>query len=127
MSRNCDEFVTFKEELGEHKVYIGNKTYCDVLGEVNCNFISNGRSIMLLDVLYVPSIRRNLVSVPVLDEKGYKVRFKSGFVIIQKGNVLVKGVKIENMYLLEINNKVSISDYLNVSLDKNDDDALFWE
>jgi hypothetical protein len=117
----CREFfVDFKDKaVGEHKVYMGNNTYSDVLGEGKCKISVNGSVIVLYDVLYVPSIRRNLISVPVLDSKGYGIKFKSGKVYIRKGNVSVKGVKVDNMYLLKVDNKISISDYLNVSINSS--------
>ena len=71
---------------------------------------------MLNNVLYVPSVRRNLIFVPVLDEKGFKVKMKSGCVFISKDDIFVSGVKVGGMYLLKCDiNKDSISDYLNVS------------
>ena len=117
--RNKDMFVKLEDkQTGEHKVYMGNNTYCDVLGQGTCKFKVNGSVILLSDVLYVPTVRRNLVSLFVLDQKGYTVEFKSGTVVISKGNVSVKGVKDHNMYVLNVDiNKVPISEYLNVSTD----------
>lgn len=53
-------------------------------------------------------------------KKGYEIKFKSGIVIISKGETLMKAVRTDNMYLLRVdNNKVYIYDYLNVSIDKS--------
>ena len=77
--------MDFKEKaVGEHKVYMGNNTYSNVLGERKCKISVNGLVIVLHDVLYVPSIRRNLISVPILDNKGYGIKFKFGKVYIRK-------------------------------------------
>jgi hypothetical protein len=105
-----------EKQLGEHRVYMGNNTYSDVFGVGRCKF-SNGDSIIVLNnVLYVPSVRKNLISVLVLDEKGFEVKIKSDRVFISKGDISVSGVKVDGMYLLKCdNNKDSISDYLNVS------------
>ena len=93
-----------------------NNTYNDVLGEVKCKFSIGDSVIVLNNVLYMPSIRRNLISIPVLDEKGFEVKMKSGRVFISKGDIYVSGVKVDSMYLLKCdNNKDSIFDYLNVS------------
>ena len=63
-------FVDFKEKpASEHKVYMVNNTYSDILGEGKCKFSVNGSIIVVYNVLYVPSIRRNLISVPILDDK----------------------------------------------------------
>ena len=83
--------MDFKEKaVGDHKVYMGNNTYSDVLGEGKCKISIKDSVIVLHDVLYVPSIRRNLISVLILDNKGYKIEFKSGKVYIRKGNISVK-------------------------------------
>jgi len=69
-------FVEFKERaVKEHKVYMSNNTYNDVLGEGKCKISFNESVIALYDVLYVPYIHRNLICVTVLDK--YKIKFKS--------------------------------------------------
>jgi hypothetical protein len=115
--RNRELFVDLKEkQLDEHKVYMGNNTYSDVLGEGKCKFSIGDSVIVLNNVLYVPSVRRNLISVPVLDEKGFEVKMKYDRVFISKGDISVFGVKVDGMYLLKCDkNKDSISNYLNVS------------
>ena len=37
----------------------------------------------LADVLYVPGLRKNLVSVAVLEDRGYEVMFRKGKVILK--------------------------------------------
>jgi hypothetical protein len=108
--------VDFKEKaVGDHKVYMGNNTYSDVLGEGKCKISIKGLVIVLHDVLYVPSIRKNLISVPILDNKGHGIKFKYGKVYIRKGNISAKGTKINNMCFIKVDNKNSISHYLCVS------------
>jgi hypothetical protein len=95
-------------------VYMANNTYSYVLGEGKCKIFVNGLVIVLYDFLYVPSIRKNLISVSVLYNKVYMIKFKSRKVYMRKGNVSVNDVKVDNMYLLKVDNKISISDYLYV-------------
>jgi hypothetical protein len=117
IARNHELFVDLKEkQLGEHRVYMGNNTYSDVLGEGRCKFSIGDSVIVLNNVLYVPSVRRNLIYIPMLDEKGFEIKMKSSRVFISKGNISVSGMKVDGMYLLKChNNKDSIFDYLNVS------------
>ena len=69
ITRSCEFFVNFKEKsAGEHKVYTGNNTYNDVLGECKCKISVNKSIIVLYNVMYVPNIRRNLISIPILDD-----------------------------------------------------------
>ncbi|KAF3792772.1 Retrovirus-related Pol polyprotein from transposon TNT 1-94 [Nymphaea thermarum] len=55
--------------LKTHKVYMGNNSYCDVMGIGTYRLNVGGTSVVLNEVLYVPSMRRNLVSVPALTGK----------------------------------------------------------
>ena len=119
---NREFFVDLKEKaVREHKVYMGNNTYSDVLGKGKCKIFVKRSIIVLHNVLYIPNIRRNLISISILDGKGYGIKFKSGKVYISKRNVSVKGVKIENMYLLKVD-KVPISKYSYVS----EDSSFLW-
>jgi hypothetical protein len=106
ITRSREFFVDFKEKsVGEHKVYMGNNTYNDVLGEgksEKCKISINRSIIVLYNVLYVPNICRNLISVPILDDKGYSIKFKSRKVYISRGNISVKGTKEDNMYFLKV-------------------------
>uniref|UniRef100_A0A2N9F2S2 CCHC-type domain-containing protein n=1 Tax=Fagus sylvatica TaxID=28930 RepID=A0A2N9F2S2_FAGSY len=98
IARNRELFVDLKEkQLGEHRVYMGNNTYSDVLGEGRCKFFIGDSVIVLNNVLYVLSVRRNLISVPVLDEKGFEVKMKSGRVFMSKGDISVSGVKVNDL------------------------------
>jgi hypothetical protein len=120
ITRDREFFVDFKEKaVGEHKVYMGNNTYSDVLDEGKCKIFVKRSIVVLHNVLYVSNIRRNIIYVPVLDGKGYGIKFKFGKVYISKWNVSVKGIKIENMYLLKVDNKVPISQYSYVSKDSS--------
>uniref|UniRef100_A0A2N9FQW6 CCHC-type domain-containing protein n=1 Tax=Fagus sylvatica TaxID=28930 RepID=A0A2N9FQW6_FAGSY len=103
IARNCELFVDLKEkQLGEHRVYMGNNTYSNVLGERRCKFSIGDSVIVLNNVLYVPSIRRNLIFVLVLDEKGFEVKMKSGRVFISKDDISVSGVKVDDMTNLKV-------------------------
>jgi hypothetical protein len=105
IARSRELFVDLKEkQLGEHRVYMRNNTYNDVLGEDRCKSSIGDSVIVLNNVLYMPTVRRNLISVLVLDEKGFEVKMKSGRVFIKKGDISVFGVKVDGMYLLKCDN-----------------------
>ena len=74
----------------------------------------DGVSFILPDVLCAPSIRRNFISVDVLDEKGCEVRFAFNCVTIRKdGHVIIRAKKVDGLYLTMINNNnACISSYL---------------
>ena len=72
---------------------MGNNTYVNVLGEGDCKINNSKSTIVLKNVLFAPNIRRNLVSVSVLQKKGFETI--NGVVTIgKKGLYLCKGNKI---------------------------------
>jgi hypothetical protein len=100
ITKDQEFFVDFKEKaVGEHKVYMGNNTYNNVLGKGKCKISVKWSIIVLHNVLYVPNIRKNLIYVPVLDGKGYGIKFKSGNIYISKRNVSVKGVNRKYVFI----------------------------
>uniref|UniRef100_A0A2N9J933 Uncharacterized protein n=1 Tax=Fagus sylvatica TaxID=28930 RepID=A0A2N9J933_FAGSY len=108
IARNRELFVDLKEKkLGEHRVYMRNNTYNDVLGEGRCKSSIGDSVIVLNNVLYVPTVRRNLISVSVLDEKGFEVKMKSGHVFIKKGNISVSSVKVDGRRMASSTAKVT--------------------
>lgn len=57
--------------------YTWRITYCDVLGMADFKIVSRNHVFICLDILYTAVIRKNLVSVSVLDEKGEGIKFSS--------------------------------------------------
>jgi hypothetical protein len=57
---------------------------------------------MLTDVRHVPELRKNLISLGVLDSGGYKCTVQGGVLKVSKGILVVmKAKRIENLYQLE--------------------------
>ena len=48
--------------------------------------LSQGQVIRLQDVLYVPDLKKNLVSISTMEDKGFKVAFVDGKVLVWKKN-----------------------------------------
>ena len=56
----------------------------------------------LTDVRHVPELRKNLISMGVLDNTGYKFAVQSGVMKISKGILVVmKEKRVGNLYKLE--------------------------
>jgi hypothetical protein len=109
-------------------VTVANGTFVKVLGvgEIKLNFTS-GKSIILHDVQHVPGIGKNLISVSLLVQLGYKVVLESNKVVISKHDVFIgKGYVSDGLFKLNIIsqlvNEVSmISDnFPNCSASSND-------
>ena len=59
----------------------------------------------MIDVLYVPGLRKNLVSIAMLEDHGYDVIFRKGKVFLKHiatGRVKQIGIRVKNMYALEV-------------------------
>lgn len=97
VAKNKESFVELKEvKAGDHRIYMGNNSYCDVgIGTVKI-MLPGDKNLYLTDVLYSPTMRRNLISVPRLDEKDFEVRFRSGKVSVGKhGRIMMWGSKVD--------------------------------
>ncbi|KAL4183475.1 hypothetical protein AMTRI_Chr11g155330 [Amborella trichopoda] len=98
---------------------MGNDTYYDVLDVDTFKLcLPGGTNLLLTDTLYAPNMKRNLISVPRLDDKGYEIRFRSGRVTIRKhSRALVYGTKVDNLYRLNTNERSFFSGYSYASFD----------
>jgi len=70
---------------GEEQVYFGNSRTTHVLGKEKVLLnVTYGKTLALSDVLHVPSIRVNLISVALLSKVGVKVSFESDKIVMTK-------------------------------------------
>ena len=68
---------------------MGNNILENVLGIGSCKLIMRkGRTLYLHDVLYVPEVRQNLISVVVLAKLGFKIIFEQDCVKVLLDNVV---------------------------------------
>ena len=67
VTKDRESFVDFRRlPYGARWIYVGNNAKIEVKGIGTCRlFFRDGRTLLLHDVLYAPSIRRNLISVTV--------------------------------------------------------------
>ncbi|KAH0698970.1 hypothetical protein KY284_013185 [Solanum tuberosum] len=88
---NKTDFMSYTQvNEGEEVVYLGDSSTTQVLGKGKVLFkLTFEKTLALTEVLHVPSIRTNLVSVGLLGKVGVKVAFESGKVMIIKNNVFV--------------------------------------
>jgi len=74
---------------GEEHVYLGDSKTTPVIGKGKVLLkLTFGKTLALSDVLHVPSIRVNLISVALLGKVGVKVSFESDKIVMTKNNVL---------------------------------------
>nr|GEY09803.1 hypothetical protein [Tanacetum cinerariifolium] len=86
-------FKTFEQVEDGYVLYMGDDHFAPVHGKGSVMLeFSSGKSITLFNVLYVPKLRKNLFSGPMLNKCGYKQVYES-----------------DTFYVIELNNSVSIN------------------
>eukprot|EP00253_Pinus_taeda_P006383 PITA_06383 len=87
----------------------------------------HGVFITLKNVKYVPGLKKNLVSVTMLEEKGYNVVFSKGKVLLRHiamGQTKRIGIRVKNLYKLEVDDCVALS--MKVELVQSQDIGKLW-
>ena len=88
----------------EEFVYMddGSKVKVDFFGMIKLRLATES-FLLLHDVAYIPSLRRNLISVSILDRQGYSFHFGGGKVDIFSNSVLIgNAVLFDNLYSLSL-------------------------
>ena len=111
------EYTPVKE--GDEVIYLGDSHSTPVLGKGKILLkLTSGKTLSLSNVLHVPEIRYNLISVFVLGKAGVKVFFESDKIVMTKNGVFVgKGYCSGELFKLNVldvimNENVSSSAYL---------------
>ncbi|KAJ9561120.1 hypothetical protein OSB04_006280 [Centaurea solstitialis] len=99
-----NSFHTFKEVNDDQKLFMGNAATAEIkgIGEVVLRMTS-GKELKLKDVLFVPELRKNLVSGWLLNKVGFKLVFESDkFVLSKNGMYVGKGYAMNGMFKLNV-------------------------
>eukprot|EP00253_Pinus_taeda_P004316 PITA_04316 len=102
-------FTSYKEALHDMieketnlKIVLGDNTKYPVKGVGNVTLqLNQGNIIHLQDVLYVPDLKKNPVSISAMEDKGYKVTFSDGKVRVWKKNIkdaFTLGFRVDSLY-----------------------------
>eukprot|EP00253_Pinus_taeda_P027346 PITA_27346 len=87
----------------------------------------HGAPLTLTDVKYVPSLKKNIVFVAMLEDKGYDVVFSKGKVFLRHigiGQTKRIGIRVKNLYNLEVDNCASLSS--KVEMVQSQDVGKIW-
>ena len=115
------EWFTSYESGNHGTISLGDSYECDIvsIGDI-CMILPNGTQFKIEKVCHVPRLTRNLLSVGMLDDIGYKVSFINQSWKISKGNLnIASGSKIDSLYPLYVsckNDLLSVNELPNVSL-----------
>ena len=114
-------FSTFEPIETGKKVFMGNSATSDIKGQGRVVLkMTSGKELTLTNVLYVPEIRKNLVSGSLLNSHGFRLVFEyDKFVLSKSGMYVGKGYMSGGMWKLNVMtiiksdmNKASSSAYI---------------
>ena len=114
-------FTLFEAVSNVEKLFMGNSATSEIEGQRKVILkMTSGKELTLNDVLYVPEIRKNLVSGSLLNKHGFRMVFESDKVVLLKNGMYVgKGYVNDGLFKLnvmtvkpKINNETSSSAYL---------------
>ena len=93
MTHSSAELYNIKPTLGQ-RVTVGNGNYLDILCSGSLDFLNKtGRRVTLNDVLYVPGLHVNLVSIGKLQLRGLTTTFQGSSSVSQKKHAFIKNNK----------------------------------
>ncbi|KAK9688757.1 hypothetical protein RND81_09G009000 [Saponaria officinalis] len=111
-------FAEFEEVADGECVYMGNSSSAMITGKGKIfRKLTSGKTLALNNVLYVPSLRRNLVSGALLNKAGMKLVFGADKVVMSRnGEFVGKGYLSGGLFILNTdsisNNNISTSAYI---------------
>ncbi|KAE8725588.1 hypothetical protein F3Y22_tig00008386pilonHSYRG00069 [Hibiscus syriacus] len=99
MSPN-QEWFSDLVELNAGFIYMGNDNACKTVGIGSIRLKNqDGSTRVLTDVRYVPSLKKNLISLGALESKGSVVTMRDGVLKVTYGVlVMMKGIRKNNLY-----------------------------
>lgn len=106
-------------------VLLGNNKECNIQGRGNIKLrLTDGCEKTISDVRLVPELKRNLISVGMLDSNGFNVKIEGGTMKVNKGSLTVmKGLKRNGLYILEEKTIAGSVDVTTGRLDR----TLLWD
>ncbi|GFS43503.1 hypothetical protein Acr_00g0085520 [Actinidia rufa] len=103
LCRDREVFSTYAPCEG--RIWLANNTSSRVVDKGSVRFrMADGRSVTLIEVRHVPNLRKNLISIGMLDLKGYSFDASGRTLRVSKGNKeMLWGKKTRGLHRLEGN------------------------
>ncbi|XP_038895899.1 uncharacterized protein LOC120084070 [Benincasa hispida] len=120
MTSKKNWFVECKSENGD-SVYMENNQECEIVGVgLVLLKLSNNKEVLLKGVRHVPKLKRNIISLGMLDDIGYSIHAEKGCLeIVKQDRVILTRRKKEGLYIAR---KVNRSKYALVSKSEKDNE-----
>ncbi|GJT60246.1 pol polyprotein [Tanacetum coccineum] len=97
-------FVSYQKVNEPEPMFMGNRTASNIEGKGKIILkLTSEKDLVLSNVLHVPNITKNIISGPILSNKGFKLVFESDNFVVTKGGVYVgKGYLDEGLFKLSV-------------------------
>ena len=91
-----ESFEKLSEHNSPHKVKLGDDYQYPIKGSGESSYkVDSGKTMKMKDVLFVPGLKKNLLSISALDAKGMRVAFVDGQVLMwPRGNTIDDAIVI---------------------------------
>lgn len=110
MTPNRDWFESYEDRDGG-QVLLGNNKACKVTGIGSIRIRTHdGIERLLTEVRFIPELKRNLISLGLLDQNGYTYKCEDGILKICRGSMVVmKGIRENGLYVLQGSTVIGIA------------------
>jgi hypothetical protein len=106
MMGHKESFIDLEEKDLKMHIEMGDDERYNAIGIGTITFHrESGKPFQLKNVMHVPGLKKNLVSVAMLEDRGYDVVFSSGKSYLRHksmGQVKKIGIQVKNLYMLEV-------------------------
>ncbi|XP_073119815.1 uncharacterized protein [Henckelia pumila] len=86
-------FANLEESENGEMLFMGNSATSEIKGQGKVVLkMTSGKELTLNNVLYMPDIRKNLVSGSLLNKHGFRIVFESDKVVLSKSGMFVKAM-----------------------------------
>ena len=83
-------------------VCLADNQPCKIVGIDSISLKNHdGSTKVLTDVRYIPKLEKNLISLGTLESKGFTIIMHNGILKVVSGELVVKGIRRNNMYLYQ--------------------------
>ncbi|KAA0043826.1 putative gag-pol polyprotein [Cucumis melo var. makuwa] len=119
------DFLTNFQKVDGGKVLLGDNGTCDVKGTGSVQIATHDGMVRILtNVLYVPKLKRNLISLGELDRSGCTIKSENGVMKVTKGSLVkLKGTLRHGLYVLE---GTTVSGSAAIASGKVTDMSMLW-
>ena len=95
MTRFYEALISYRKKKFANQVELGDDTTYKIEGVGSISFqLDSGTIFHIEDILYVPGLKKNLLSVAILEDKGYKVIFMDKKVLLWAKNEKLSSVEL---------------------------------